>query len=33
MGGCVGVSCLMAFAVAYPKATMSLLNVDHEISR
>jgi pimeloyl-ACP methyl ester carboxylesterase len=25
MGGCMGVSCVMAFAVAYPKATMSML--------
>ena len=25
MGGCMGVSCIMAFAVAYPQATMSML--------
>jgi pimeloyl-ACP methyl ester carboxylesterase len=25
MGGCMGVSCVMAFAVAYPQATMSML--------
>ena len=25
MGGCMGVSCALAFAVAYPQATMSLL--------
>lgn len=25
MGGCMGVSCVMAFAVAYPKATLSML--------
>jgi pimeloyl-ACP methyl ester carboxylesterase len=25
MGGCMGVSCVMAFAVAYPQATQSML--------
>jgi len=25
MGGCMGVSCVMAFAVAYPRATLSML--------
>ena len=25
MGGCMGVSCVMAFAVAYPQATLSML--------